>query len=166
MPKPGITDRAWRLTYWLGYRTARAWWRVRRPHHHGAMVAVWLDGLILGVTQSYTNRLTWPGGGIKHGEAPIQAAQRELREELGLSVRTDDLTRACRLDVECDHRIDHVRIFELRLTAPPILVLDSREITRAAFMHPNEMLASRTSPFVRAYLLDRAARLAATDLPP
>jgi 8-oxo-dGTP diphosphatase len=150
-------DRAWRMVFWLGYRMARTWWRLRRPDHHGAVVAVWLDGLILGVQQSYTVGLTWPGGGIGRGEDETHAAQRELHEELGLSVRADELTLVRRMTTEWEYRHDHVRIFELHLTAAPALTPDNREIGRAAFMRPHEMLAVRTPPFVRRYLLERPA---------
>ena len=40
-----IMDRFWRLAYRLGFRAARLWWRLRRPAHDGAVVAVWLDDL-------------------------------------------------------------------------------------------------------------------------
>jgi 8-oxo-dGTP pyrophosphatase MutT (NUDIX family) len=157
MSLQAVIDRAWRVVYWLGYRMARQWWRLRHPHHDGAMVAVWLDGRILGVRQSYTDGLTWPGGGIERGEDETQAARRELREELGLSVRAEDLKLVRRMTVEWDYRHDHVRIFELHLTAPPMLTLDNREIVHAAFISPREMLAASTPPFVRAYLLERDA---------
>ena len=75
-----IMDRFWRLAYRVGFRAARLWWRLRRPDHDGAMVSVWLDGRILAVQQSYHSNLSWPGGGIRRGEEPREAARRELRE--------------------------------------------------------------------------------------
>jgi 8-oxo-dGTP pyrophosphatase MutT (NUDIX family) len=161
--EPDLTDRAWQLAYWVGFRMALVWWRVRRPHHHGAVVAVWLDGKILGVRQSYTTRLSWPGGGIWRGEDPAHAAQRELREELGLSVAPGDLRLVRRMTCQIDYRYDHVCIFELHLTAAPALQLDRREITCAAFMHPQDMLAVKTPDFIRAYLHDRAEPVTAVS---
>jgi 8-oxo-dGTP diphosphatase len=152
-----LVDRAWRLVYWLGYRAARQWWRIRRPDHHGAMIAVWLDGRILGVRQSYSTRMTWPGGGIHAGEEPAHAAQRELREEVGLAVSAEHLVLIRRMSCEYDYRHDHVCIFELHLTASPTLTLDGREITSAAFMRPEDMLAVKAPPFIHRYLRDRAA---------
>ncbi len=160
-PRIDLTDRAWRLAYWVGFRVARAWWRVRRPHHHGAVVAIWLDGMILGVRQSYTSRLSWPGGGIRRGEDPAHAAQRELQEEIGLSVAAADLRLVRQMICRTDNRHDHVCIFELHLTTPPALKLDGREITRAHFMLPQDMLAARTPDFIRAYLRDRPQPVAA-----
>src|SRR5215210_5985569 len=89
-----VVDWPWRLAYRVGFRLARVWWRLRRPDHDGAVVAVWLDGRILAVQQSYRSNLSWPGGGIRRGEEPREAARRELREELGLDVRPDDLVLA------------------------------------------------------------------------
>jgi 8-oxo-dGTP diphosphatase len=152
-----LVDRAWRLVFWLGYRAAKVWWRIRRPDQHGAMIAVWLDGRILGVRQSYSYRLTWPGGGIGPGEDPADAALRELHEEIGLAVRAADLKLVRRMSAEYDYRHDHVCIFELHLTTAPALTLDGREITRAAFMRPEDMLAVKAPPVIHRYLRERAA---------
>jgi 8-oxo-dGTP diphosphatase len=150
-----IADASWRFVYRAGYRSARVWWRLRRPHHHGAVIAVWLDGQILGVRQSYSDVIAWPGGGIRAGEDEAHAAARELREELGLDVDPGALVLVRRMTVQWDFRHDHVRVFELHLTAPPIFALDNREITEARFMPPGEMLAARTPPFVSIYLRER-----------
>src|SRR3712207_1003771 len=82
-PLRAIMDRFWRLAYRLGFRAALLWWRLRRPAYDGAAVAVWLGGRVLAVQRSYRPNLSWPGGGIRPGEAPRDAARRELREELG-----------------------------------------------------------------------------------
>src|SRR5690349_1164520 len=95
-----MADRLWRLAYRLGFRAARLWWRLRRPDHHGAVVAVWLGGRILVVRQSYRANPSWPGGGVRRGEAPREAARRELAEELGLAVRPDALVPVREMVVE------------------------------------------------------------------
>ncbi|MBS0559137.1 MAG: NUDIX hydrolase [Proteobacteria bacterium] len=153
-----LTDRAWRIAYCCAYAAARQWWRLRRPDQHGALVAVWLDGLILGVRQSYKRGITLPGGTIRAGEPALEAARRELREEVGLDVPAADLPLAFETTMEWEFRQDHVRIFELHLTDPPALRIDNREVVRAWFMQPAEMLAEHLPPFVRAYLLHAAAR--------
>ena len=152
-----LIDRGWRLVYWLGFRAARLWWRLRRPDHDGAMIAVWLDGRILGVRQSYTTRVTWPGGGIGGDEDPAEAAARELREEIGLAVGAADLSLVARMTAVYDFRRDHVCLFEIRLTARPALVLDGREVVSASFMRPEDMLAAEAPPFVHRYLRERDA---------
>ncbi len=81
-----IMDRFWHPAYRVGFRAARLWWRLRRPAYDGAAVAVWVGGRILAVQPSYRANPSWPGGGIRRGEA----ARRELREELGRDVSRGD----------------------------------------------------------------------------
>lgn len=47
------------------------------------------DGSILFVRQSYRKRWGTPGGLLKRGEEPIEAARREVREEVGLDIELD-----------------------------------------------------------------------------
>ncbi len=152
-----IMDRFWRLAYRVGFRAARLWWRLRRPDHDGAVVAVWWGGRVLVVQQSYRSNPSWPGGGIHRGEAPRDAARRELREELGLNVRPDDLVFAREMVVDWDFRRDRVRVFELRLHEEPVLRIDNREIVAAQFVDPRALLAKEVlPPFIRAYLNETA----------
>ena len=153
-----VVDWPWRLAYAVGFRLARLWWRLRRPDHDGAMVAVWLDGRVLAVQQSYRTNLSWPGGGIHRGEEPREAARRELREELGLDVCPDELVLAREMVVDWDFRHERVRVFELRLDAEPVLRIDDREIVAARFVDPQALLAERgLPPFIRAHLDERPA---------
>jgi 8-oxo-dGTP diphosphatase len=147
-----LVNAGFRLAYWLGYRTLRCWWLLRRPEHRGALVAVWREGRILMLRQSYRPGLEFPGGGLLRGEAPRAAACRELAEEVGLAVVPEALTLAREMTALCDGRIDHVSIFELRLGADPALRPDRREIVGARFMAPAAALAAEISPFARAYL--------------
>jgi 8-oxo-dGTP pyrophosphatase MutT (NUDIX family) len=76
----------------LGYRVAhtmlRAYWRVVRPHTRGVKCVVREGDAVLFVRHAYGDRSCWelPGGGIKRGEEPRDAAAREAREELGLDL--------------------------------------------------------------------------------
>ena len=151
-----VVDWPWRLAYRLGFRAARLWWRLRRPAHDGAVVAVWWDGRVLTVQQSYRSNLSWPGGGIRRGEAPREAARRELQEELGLVVGTEDLVFAREMVVNWDYRREHVRVFELRLHEEPVIRIDNREIVAARFVDPRALLAEPVlPPFIRAHLAER-----------
>jgi 8-oxo-dGTP diphosphatase len=148
----------WRMVYRFGFRAAKLWWRLRRPGHDGAVVAVWLGRRILVVQQSYRTNLTWPGGGIHRGEDPRDAARRELREELGLAVPARDLVLAREMVVEWDYRQNHVRVFELHLQAEPQIRIDEREIIAARFIEPDRLLAeSGLPPFIPTYLRERRA---------
>jgi 8-oxo-dGTP diphosphatase len=154
-----MMDRFWRLTYRVGFRAARVWWRLSRPAHDGAVVAVWLGKRILVAQQSYRRNLSWPGGGIRRGEEPREAARRELREELGLEVQPEDLVLAREMTVDWDFRRERVRVFELHLRSAPDVRIDNREIVAARFVDPQALLAEDVlPPFIRAHLADECPR--------
>ncbi len=138
------------------------WWYVRSPIHRGAVIAVWLGDDILMIRHSYRDRLSWPGGGIKTGEAAVDAARRELNEELGLAVDRASLSFVGEVLELWEHRRDYVSIFELKLAASPALTLDRREVIGAQFMTPDAALASPLIPFIATYLRDHGRQGAAT----
>jgi len=133
----------------------RAWWFVARPHHRGALVAVWVGDRILVLRQSYRVHLNLPGGGVRGDETPEQAARRELREEVGLELPADALRVAWEGVALWDWRHDHVTIFETHLNALPNLAPDGREVVEARLIHPLAALAGPQAPFVEKYLLQR-----------
>lgn len=147
-----LLDAAHRLAYRLGFPLALIWWAVRRPEHHGAIVAVWLEGRVLVLRPSYRDSYDFPGGGIGRDEEARAAACRELLEEAGIAAAVETLTFVREMVAWRDYRRDHVSIFELDLAAAPALRLDRREIVAAAFMAPQAALDLPISPFVRAYL--------------
>jgi hypothetical protein len=159
-----VIDGCWRVAYWIGFRLLRLWWWLRRPDHRGALVAVWLDGRILAVRQSYRTNLSWPGGGIRHGEDPGDAARRELAEELGLVVQSADLVLVREMIVDWDFCR---RVFSSRRRcAPrpdchrscvPILKIGTMHLSRIAYepgclkflLPPCCMMASRPTDATR-----------------
>jgi 8-oxo-dGTP diphosphatase len=145
-------DAVWRAVYRLGYRVLRLWWFVRRPSHRGAMVAVWCQGHLLVVRQSYRPGLTLPGGSIGKGEVAVAAACRELEEELGLSAEPQALVHVRDAVLWFEHRRDHVSFFDLRLDEMPTLLPDNREIVEARFLSPEAVRALPLSPILCAYL--------------
>lgn len=72
-----------------------------------------------------------PGGRVKRGEQPIDAAAREMREEVGIAVATDAL-RPVYADL-------WIRIFEYRPDALPRIRPDNVEVVEARFVDPAEI---------------------------
>jgi 8-oxo-dGTP diphosphatase len=149
---PSVADSVVRAALWVAYRLLRVWWLVRRPHHDGAVIAVWLGSRVLMVRHSYRRRLGWPGGGMEPGERAVDAAVRELDEELGLRVPCESLMYRGEVMERWEKRYDHARIFELRLAAVPALRPDGREVVAAEFMTPAEALRQPLIPFIATYL--------------
>jgi 8-oxo-dGTP diphosphatase len=147
-----MIDRLWQLAYAAAYRLLLLWWVVRRPAHRGALVAIWHDGEILVLRSSYRRGWSLPGGGIARGESAREAAVRELREEIGLTVPAASLHEAQALELIWEHRSDHTTIFELTLALRPALRLDNREIIGAAFRAPDAIDLDEVAPHLGYYL--------------
>lgn len=152
-------DKTIRAAYWLGFRAARLLWYLIRPAHRGAMVAVWVDDRVLVLRQSYRPHLNFPGGGIGRRETARDAALRELREEVGLTLAPEQLRLAWEQEGIWDWRRDHVTIFEANLDTLPHLAPDGREVVEARLITPIAVLAGPRPPFMEAYLLDRLSRV-------
>ena len=88
-----MLDAAIRTAYRLGYPVFRLWWFVRRPRVRGAYVAVWHDGRLLLIRNSYKTGETVPCGGLRRGESPRAGARRELEEEVGIAVHEGETIR-------------------------------------------------------------------------
>lgn len=152
-PAASWLDRAWRLAFRIGFPLARRWWRVRRKPHQGALVAIHVGRALLLVRTSYRQEWTLPGGGVERGEAPVDAARRELAEELGL--HAPQLEPAGETSGVWDGRPDRVHFFALRLDRPPALRLDNRETVAARLFLPEELAGMRLTGAVAAYLRAR-----------
>lgn len=68
--------------------TMRSYWFVTRPTTQGAKVVIVCGGEILLVKPTYGYKYTLPGGGVKKGESPEAAAQREALEEVGIVLKS------------------------------------------------------------------------------
>ena len=145
-----IRDAAWQTAYRLGFPLARIWWRLRRPPHEGALVAVHVGPALLVVRSSYRIAWNFPGGTIRRGETPEMAARRELADEIGLAGYR--LLPAGTDQGIWDGRMDRVHFFELRLEQLPELRLDNREIIEARLTLPTELNSMVLTGPVAAYL--------------
>jgi len=156
----GRTDLFWRVVYRCGFPLARLWWGVRRPRHEGALVAIHVGPAVLLVRASYRRAWAFPGGGIRPGETPEQAARRELREELDFA--PPPLDPAGVIGGNWDGRRERVHFFRLRLERLPELRLDNREIVAARLAPLAGLAGWRLTGAVAAYL---AANDAAVQRP-
>lgn len=123
-----------------------------RPRLHGAAVAVWHQGRVLVLRNSYRRLLSLPAGGLRRGEDPREAARRELREEVGIDVPAAALRPVRVIVWQVAHAEDHVHLFELHLEEAPELRVDGREVVCAEFLPPGEAIARGLAGYVRRYL--------------
>jgi 8-oxo-dGTP pyrophosphatase MutT (NUDIX family) len=144
-----------RAVYRVAHWGLRLLWFIRRPETTGALVAVWYQGRVLLVKNSYRAQLTLPGGYIRPREDRRVAAARELREEVGITVQPKRLVHAYHGTHLFEHRKDTLDIYELEVEDLPQVQVDDREVVRAEFHTPDEALNMRIVPHLEEYLARR-----------
>lgn len=147
-----VRDAFWRLVYRLGYPCAQLVWRIAGKSGHGASIAVWHDGRLLCVRESYRPGLGLPGGGLNDSETPAEAARRELREEVGLDLEPGAFRRHGLIAYGVGGRSILDALFEVHLDETVSPVVDNREIVWAGFLEPAVIREQRMQRGVRLYL--------------
>jgi 8-oxo-dGTP pyrophosphatase MutT (NUDIX family) len=129
-----------------------------RPRTRGVVVAVRFQDQVLIIKNSYYTKYTLPGGYIKRGEAPREAAVRELAEEVGLIIAPGRLCLKRRLATTIHYKREILSFFEVRLRSLPELRIDNQEVIWAAFLSLRRALVLDLSSDVRQCLglLDRS----------
>jgi ADP-ribose pyrophosphatase YjhB (NUDIX family) len=145
-PGPTLVDRAFQLGYWGAYRLMRSYWKLRRPTTHGALVAIWSEGEVLLVRNSYVPYYSAPGGYLNSNESGRDAALRELAEEVGVFVRPEQLHLAVDVTHDWEGKRDHVQIFNLSVGTRPHVRIDRREVIDASWFRPEQVAAMNVFP--------------------
>jgi 8-oxo-dGTP pyrophosphatase MutT (NUDIX family) len=153
----GVVDLGFRTAYRVAHRMLRSYWAIRKPHTQGALVAVWHDGEILVVKNSYRREFTLPGGYVRSGESDEEAGARELLEEVGIEVPVERISLAYHAVKSFEHRDDDVTIVETEVDVRPTITVDNREVVWAGFRSPGAALALPVVPHLREYLEGKRA---------
>ncbi len=112
------------------YVGLRLYWFVARPHVSGVKCVITHGDDVLLVRHTYGNR-AWdlPGGQIRRRELPVDAARREMNEEVGR--RIEDWVDFGKLDSSSNHHRDTVHLFHGHLgdrrVDPDLVELDAAE---------------------------------------
>jgi len=129
-----MIDALLRIALKVAYRGLQVWAWLVHPTVRGAFVAVWFDGELLLVKNTYRDGTTLPSGRVGRNEEMRAAAQRELAEEVGIVVDANELEPACEFEAEFENRHEHVAFFEWHPVVRPAVRIDNREVGWAAFV--------------------------------
>jgi hypothetical protein len=123
-------NRTYRLALSLAYPVLCKIERTFRVRSNVALVAVWHGESLLVVRHSYRLGHALPGGTIRAGEAPVEAAARELCEEVGILTSPSDLVLLRRWTQKEGKRW----LFDFHPPKLPDIVPDEREVIEAQFV--------------------------------
>jgi 8-oxo-dGTP pyrophosphatase MutT (NUDIX family) len=140
-----------RWVFRAGHAVLRVYWLLFRPRQRGVKCVIWRAHEVLLVRHTYGDRKRWelPGGAVKRGEDPRQAARRETREELGAEISEWNLLGE--LPVRELHRRDVLFCFSAPIGARD-LRLDLGEIAEARWF-PRDQLPPRLGRYVRRIVM-------------
>jgi 8-oxo-dGTP pyrophosphatase MutT (NUDIX family) len=126
-----------RMFYRVAYFGLRIYWLLFRPHVNGVKCVLTDGDHVLLVRHTYGPR-GWdlPGGSPKRGEKPVQAARREMEEELGVSIEQWRLIG--QLELIIDHRRDCLYCFQAELHTPKLEV-DRGELAAVRWFPQREL---------------------------
>ena len=103
-----------RVAMRCAYAGLRTYWFLLRPEVVGVKCVVTSGDDVLFVRHTYGRR-DWdlPGGSAKRREVPIDAARREMREELGRDI--ENWVALGKLSLSIDHHRDNLHVFRAAL---------------------------------------------------
>lgn len=148
----------------LAYGMQKFLWKIFRPRTRGVKIMLFNDGgEILLIRNSYgsSDLYVLPGGGVRPWERPIDAASREVREELG-SV-AEALAAVSTYFSTAEGKKDTIYLFEGKLTEAPRP--DGVEVAEARFFSLDE-LPETLSPATARRLAERSGELVDTSNQP
>jgi 8-oxo-dGTP diphosphatase len=138
-----------RRLYRLAYAVLSVYWFLTRPSTHGVKCVLTDGERVLLVRHTY-GRPEWelPGGAIKSGEAPRDAARREMHEELGVAI--DGWASLGEVAGRAQHRRDTLHCFHAELDNPAF-TLDLGELYTAHWF-PRSSLPEDLGQYVHPVL--------------
>jgi 8-oxo-dGTP pyrophosphatase MutT (NUDIX family) len=115
----------------------RVYWIVVRPTVVGVKCVVTNDDQVLLVRHTYGNR-SWdlPGGTVRRRELPIDAARREMHEELGRQI--EDWQELGTLNASAYHHRDDLHLF-LAGIGDRAIDIDLLELAEAVWFAPDDL---------------------------
>ncbi|MFH1349768.1 MAG: 8-oxo-dGTP diphosphatase MutT [Pseudomonadota bacterium] len=109
-----------------------------KPHFHVTAGLIWHDGKLLIARRPPGTHLEglweFPGGKQEKGETLQECLERELREELGMKVRAENLV--CTVEHEYENRTISLHLFQCSYLSGQPMPLEGQE-TR--WVHPKDL---------------------------
>ena len=128
-----------KLLYKIYYKLHLIYCFIFRPKVHGAYCLLYVDDKVLVIKNSYKDFWTIPCGMIDRGETPLEAAAREVKEEVGIFLTHDQMLFRKVILNTSEYKKDHIHLFECRLSKLPKVVIDNREVVDFSWLSRSDI---------------------------
>ena len=139
MNRSKLQKLGYKILYTCLYRAHRVYCKIRHPEVFGSYILCIHNEQVLLIKNSYKRYWTFPCGGIAADETPIQAAQREAKEEVGIVLKEENLLLRAKFVYEGEDQKDHIHLFEYRFETKPTVVIDQREVEDFRWVSKNDL---------------------------
>ena len=130
------------IFYKIANSIRRIYWYIFRPHTEGVKCLIEYNGEYLLIQTSYSgNYWTLAGGGIKHGETAEQAARREVKEELGITL--DAIKEIGHYESTIEYKKDTIYLFHAEVLEK-VFKQNKLELANAQWFSKNALPENRS----------------------
>jgi len=128
MLRKTIKKNGYKALYTSLYQIHQLYCKIRNPEIYGAYVLCQYNHEVLLIKNSYRRYWTLPCGGLATGESPMEAAVREVREEIGVHLESKNLRLNAKILYEGENMRDHIHLFSYRFARRPTIHIDHKEV--------------------------------------
>lgn len=113
-----------------------------RARERTRIIVIYQDQIL--VVRNWISDGKWllPGGGLHKNEAVVRGALRELNEETGIAAKSEQLRFITRQRYRRYGQRFDFSVFVLSVAEAPVLHVQRHEISRIAWLKPEEILSS------------------------
>ena len=128
-----------------------------RPKVKGAYIICLFDKKVLIIKNSYKTYYTIPCGKVDKGESTLEAAQRELKEEVNLDFSMDNFIFIDEVVNETEYKYDHQYYYLINLSEDDLaeIKVDGVEVIDANFQAKCDINKLNIFPPVKKILLEK-----------
>ena len=117
-----------KFLYIIYYRLHLIYCFLVRPKVRGSYCLIYVNDYLLIIKNSYKADWTVPCGGINRGEEPIEAAVREVKEEVGINLEAQQVNFIKVILNTTEYKKDYIHLFDYRMKSFPRVKIDDREV--------------------------------------
>ena len=139
MLRQKIKKKGYKILYTILYKGHQIHCKIRNPKIQGAYVLCQYEKEVLIIKNSYRSYWTLPCGGIDKGEQPIEAAARELREEVGIVLPVHALRFHAKIFYDEEDKRDNIHLFSHRFSHKPHVTIDNKEVEDYRWIRKEEL---------------------------